>query len=522
MCHLCRCLNNLINFLSLIAGKQYTNSEGIKKIEWQTFTGVLGNEAAGIWEKYTNKTDVNASDANFNEKCIVTGDDFGLVKLFRFPSLKKGAKFRKYVGHSSHVTNVRFTLNQDRVISIGGADHAIFQWRFIPENYDAKSSGSNRLSRSMSIKEGEEEDDDLPEKFDAYLDSNSEGSDSELSGKEVDSDIENENEISYDRKFYKDDLVTLKPVLKKEIKKAEALIKRQNRPEVSLGLEFVFGYRGYDCRDNLFFIHESGEIVYHVAALGIVYNKQTGVQRFYNMHTDDILCLSLHPFKSYAATGQIGRDPSIHIWDVESMKTLSILKGGHFRGVCSLSFSSDGKKLASVGLDDNHSICVWSWKKGEKLATTRGHKDKIFIIKWNPHNNESLVTVGVKHIKFWNQVGGGFTSNRGIFGNLSSVDTMLCIAFGKTPNLCYTGGGNGSIYVWTNRKLTKLIEAHTGPIFAIYAHDQYDAYVTGGKDGKIILWNSQFNQIHKYDLTTSSLSKVIKELYFTLNLLSSI
>jgi hypothetical protein len=25
----------------------------------------------------------------------------------------------------------------------------------------------------------------------------------------------------------------------------------------------------------------------------------------------------------------------------------------------------------SVGLDDNHSIVVWDWRKGEKLATTR-------------------------------------------------------------------------------------------------------------------------------------------------------
>ena len=65
----------------------------------------------------------------------------------------------------------------------------------------------------------------------------------------------------------------------------------------------------------------------------------------------------------------------------------------------------DGKKLASVGLDDNHCIIVWDWKKGEKLATTRGHKDKIFVIKWNPHNLDKLVTVGMKHIKFWNQTG---------------------------------------------------------------------------------------------------------------------
>ncbi|CAF0889090.1 unnamed protein product [Brachionus calyciflorus] len=484
--------------------KQFTKSPEIKNIKWQTFTGVIGDEVAGIWEKYTNKTDVNASDANFDENCIVTGDDFGLVKLFRFPCLKKGSKFRKYVGHSSHVTNVRFTKDKTRVISIGGADHAIFQWRFLPEEL-AETKMSEKLSdvKASIIQE------DIPNEYQAYMDSNSEDSDSELSGNEVDSDIEKEKEISYERTVYKEDLNVLKPKIKEEIRKTESksTVKRQQRPDVSLNLEFVFGYRGYDCRDNVFFIHESGEIVYHVAALGIVYNKETQVQKFYDQHTDDILCLSLHPLKNFVATGQIGRDPPIHVWDISTMRTLSILKGEHYRGISSINFSSDGKKLASVGLDDNHSICVWDWVKGEKLATTRGHKDKIFCIKWNPHSVDKLVTVGVKHIKFWNQVGGGFTSNRGIFGNLSPVENMMCISFGKTPDICYTGSGTGSIFMWKENKLLKIIKAHEGPLFAIYAHEQSEAYVTGGKDGSIILWNSQFSQIHKYNLNKSSLSK---------------
>lgn len=76
------------------------------------------------------------------------------------------------------------------------------------------------------------------------MDSNSEDSDSEMSGKEVDSDIENEKEISYDRVVYKDDLKELKPKIKEEIKKSEAeqSFKRQSMPETSLSLEFVFGY----------------------------------------------------------------------------------------------------------------------------------------------------------------------------------------------------------------------------------------------------------------------------------------
>jgi WD40 repeat protein len=54
--------------------KQFTTTAEIEKIQWQTFTGVLGNEVVGIWEKYTNKTDINATDAYFDQKCIVTGD----------------------------------------------------------------------------------------------------------------------------------------------------------------------------------------------------------------------------------------------------------------------------------------------------------------------------------------------------------------------------------------------------------------------------------------------------------------
>ena len=70
-----------------------------------------------------------------------------------------------------------------------------------------------------------------------------------------------------------------------------------------------------------------------------------------------------------------------------------------------ISAVGDGKKLASIGLDDNHCIQVWDWRKGEKLAFARGHNDKIFVIKWNPHEPNQAITVGVKHIKFWTQAG---------------------------------------------------------------------------------------------------------------------
>ena len=102
---------------------------------------------------------------------------------------------------------------------------------------------------------------------------------------------------------------------------------------------FVFAsYRGYDCRNNLYYL-ANGDIIYHVAALGIVYNIATHQQRFYSRHSDDILCLTMHPSEDILATGQIGRSPPIHIWNGDSMECLSVLKGEHERGVCAVDFS---------------------------------------------------------------------------------------------------------------------------------------------------------------------------------------
>ncbi len=66
------------------------SKDEILGIHWSSWTGVLGTEVNGVWPKYTQVNDVNATHASFEQQAIVTGDDFGLVKLFRFPCIKKG------------------------------------------------------------------------------------------------------------------------------------------------------------------------------------------------------------------------------------------------------------------------------------------------------------------------------------------------------------------------------------------------------------------------------------------------
>ena len=89
------------------------------------------------------------------------------------------------------------------------------------------------------------------------------------------------------------------------------------------------------------------------------------------------------------------------------------------------------------------------------------------MIRWNPQLSDQLVTVGLKHIKFWTQTGGGFTSKRGTFGDAGKLDTMMGVTFSQDGQLTLSAGANGIVYIWNGTNLTGTVKAHTGPVFAI-------------------------------------------------------
>ncbi|XP_063080185.1 echinoderm microtubule-associated protein-like 5 [Engraulis encrasicolus] len=468
-------------FFRMPSGKEVMNREELKMVQWASWTCALGSEVMGVWPKYSTTNDITSLDANFTNQVLVTADDLGTVKLYRFPCIRKGAKYRRYLGHSAHITSARWSHDYQWVVTIGGADHALFQWRFIPER---KTKDALHIAPQESL-----------------VDSNSEESDSDQSDvPEMDSEIEQETQHTYRRQLYKEDLPQLKQQCRVR-RRAVALKKRERAPLSSLRLHFIHGYRGHDCRSNLFYT-QSGEIVYHVAAVGVVYNRTNQSQRFYLGHDDDILSLAIHPLKDHIATGQVGRDACVHVWDAELLKPLAVLRGIHQVGVNALDFSADGKRLVSVGLDDHHTIVLWDWRKGEKLATMRGSKEKIFGVKMNPYVPDKLVTAGVKHMKFWTRAGGGLIGKKGLMGR---PETMLCAAFGWSEEMCFSGTVSGDICIWRDLLLIKTVKAHDGPVFSMHALEK--GFVTGGKDGIVALWDETFERCLKtYAIKRSGLS----------------
>ncbi len=306
-------------FFEMPKGKRVALSEdAAAKMVWGTRTCVLGKVLQGIWPPGSDITDINACALTASGKFLATGDDFGFVKLFSYPVLGERAKFKKYLGHSAHVTNVRFTAGDHFLASTGGADTAVMLWAFGAKSVAPTPKGAAPV---VAPQAGQSDDSDTDGEEDGY-----------------DSDVEHEKQINYAAKAYAAsgrDVKGVRPsssaesgagaevaAVSRVSAKTRSAEQRRTGRVSALALEYVHGYRGFDSRDSLRYT-SAGHVVYPAAGVGVVLHPATNKQTFYLEHTDDIISLALNPNPKYGtlvATGQIGNLPSINVWDASTLQ----------------------------------------------------------------------------------------------------------------------------------------------------------------------------------------------------------
>lgn len=150
---------------------------------------------------------------------------------------------------------------------------------------------------------------------------------------------------------------------------------------MDLDISYVYGYRSYDTRDNLRY-NAQGQAVYHTAACGIVLNKQKNTMRVNTTHNDDITCLDVNAAKGIVATGEMGRWPSLVIWDASTLETKTVFAKKLERNISNVSISKSGKYVAASSMNDKHEIAVYDIQKNSLVAFGQGPKSVIFALKF--------------------------------------------------------------------------------------------------------------------------------------------
>ena len=65
-------------------------------------------------------------------KLLASADNKGIIRIHNYPALKEQAH-HYYPGHSMQVSSIQWTANDEFLISVGGADRAVFQWKLQSE-----------------------------------------------------------------------------------------------------------------------------------------------------------------------------------------------------------------------------------------------------------------------------------------------------------------------------------------------------------------------------------------------------
>ncbi|XP_043215511.1 echinoderm microtubule-associated protein-like 2 isoform X9 [Amphibalanus amphitrite] len=273
-------------------------------------------------------------------------------------------------------------------------------------------------------------------------------------------------------------------------------------PKHRLRLEWVYGYRGKDCRNNLYLL-PTGEMIYFVAGVVVLHNADDQTQRHYTGHTDDVKCLAVHPNRFTIASGQCtGSAPDaqahVRVWDSVSLNTLHVLAGGELdRSAGCLAFSrvDGGVLLACVDDGAERTLSVWDWQKGAKLTENKASAETVVDVQWHPLDRGVLMTCGRQHVNFWLLEAGCLQRRQGVFGGRDRPKYVTCMAFTDSGDLI-TGDSEGRILLWErggNQVARTVKAAHEGAVFTLMV-DKAGNIVSGGRDGRIVQWDRSLSR----------------------------
>lgn len=493
------CVNSEAYELKFVSLDQRKNvaSSSVKDVKWNSYTCTFGWSVQYIWPECADGSDINSVHKAKNSNLLVTADDFGKINLFRWPVCVEKQGSKSYTGHSAHVTKVKFTHDDSYIVSIGGDDKCIFVWK---TEIPAEAEIEEPLVEEVSVEVAQV--------------------------KKVDTGKQDRKERAAVRTAHvpvarhkpAESIDVRKPVKKEEataavkggkntsegaLKAPSTYIKASRNqnlaPAVNLSLEFVHGYRAKDCRNNIKYL-PSGKLVYHAAAVGIVFDLEEFSQSFFVGHNDDITSFALSPNKDLVATGEVGRKPTIFVWDSNSLTQIAKFNAPLEKGIGALAFSPSGNLLVAIAMDDDHNIALYNLQTNSLIVSTKGDREKILEVAFLSENE--FVTTGIKHYKIWTLNGNKITGRRGQFGK----NDNLLLSLAVNGDEIYTGTGAGTVVKWKGGEAEATFEMHGKGTDSLWINDQF--IVSGGKDGFVHICSKDMTKVHTFDLNTEAFDSV--------------
>ncbi|GAU21645.1 hypothetical protein TSUD_251280 [Trifolium subterraneum] len=200
-------------------------------------------------------------------------------------------------------------------------------------------------------------------------------------------------------------------------------------------------------------------------------------------------------------------DGELRLWNLNDGTTTRRFVG-HTKQVLSVAFSNDNRKIVSASSD--HTIKLWN-TLGECKYTFHDHSGPASCVKFNPSNTLEPTIVSASWdntVKVWNMTNCKLRNN--LVGHSDYVNT---IAISPDGTLCVSGGKDGVILLWNSEEGNKLSHSYdVGCIIHALCFRPNRYWLCAATEHNIKIWDLEDKgivQVLKVDLKTEDESATI-------------
>ncbi len=196
-------------------------------------------------------------------------------------------------------------------------------------------------------------------------------------------------------------------------------------------------------------------------------------------HNYEINALSFSPDGRLLASAS--SDDTVRIWSAEG-ECLRVLEG-HSDGVHSVDFSPDGRLLASASSDNT--VRIWS-AEGECLRVLEGHSDGVHSVGFSPDGRLLASASSDDTVRIWSAEGECLRVLEG------HSDWVHSVGFSPDGRLLASASSDDTVRIWSAEgECLRVLEGHSDSVWSVGFSPDGRLLASASSDDTVRIWSAE-------------------------------
>ncbi|MDM9583671.1 hypothetical protein [Nostoc sp. GT001] len=199
-------------------------------------------------------------------------------------------------------------------------------------------------------------------------------------------------------------------------------------------------------------------------------------------HANSVNGVSFSPDGRMLASAS--NDKTVKLWDTSTRKEIRTLTG-HKEAVNGVSFSPNGKMLASASADNT--VKLWDISTGQEIKTLTGHREAVNGVSFSPNGKMLASASSDNTVKMWD------TSTRKEIKTLTGHrEAVYRLSFSPDGRMLASASLDKTVKLWdtSTRKEIKTLTGHTNSVWGVSFSPNGKMLASASADNTVKLWDT--------------------------------